>query len=295
MHSRIIVAAPPGPTRVLLEDFLSPRCEKVTSLAREQLASLDLVIEDSRVALDGEEILDDATAAVILDSGYMWPMPMLDPSPQQWEEHRGRYDDYLRDERESASFWYSLMEMVSERVSPCVNPQAAFELGAMKPLAFELLREAGLPLPPLLTTNDPDAVAAFAGRHEGELATMEPLPGAPLVWLDRPSYAELPLDQAPVILQVLASRETQRAIAVGGRLVAGLDGSLARDVASLLPSIQEKLRAPWAELVFGRGSKGPVLCDFSPSPDLGWLSGEQQRRVLDALWELIGGLTIESS
>lgn len=284
MPGSLIIAAPPGPTRRLLERHFGDRCARVVSLARERLgASQQPVLEDDRVWLDGEEILTDAAAALIVDSGYMWPLPSIDPTPEQWTAHRGRVDEFLRDERESASFWYSLLEIIGDRVPVCINPQAAFELEALKPFAFELLREEEVRLPPLLTTNDPEAVTAFRREHGGELLATGLAPGASQRWIDGNSPDdELDLDRAPLLFQSVNDRERVIVTAVAGRVVAGC-GKLDDETIAMLPVIQRVLRMPWATLVFRRAAAGTVLSDFSPSPDLGTLSEEEAGRVLEAL------------
>jgi hypothetical protein len=104
--------------------------------------------------VDGVDVLAEARAAVVLDSGMMWPVPMLDPSPEQWQHHRHRFDDYLRDERETSSFWFSCLDILNDRIPRCINPQAAFALDATKLDALEILRELGVPVAPTLCTDD---------------------------------------------------------------------------------------------------------------------------------------------
>jgi hypothetical protein len=49
-----------------------------------------IAIEQDALLVDGVDALAEARAAVVLDSGMMWPVPMLDPSLEQWEHHRHR-------------------------------------------------------------------------------------------------------------------------------------------------------------------------------------------------------------
>ncbi len=288
MPASLIIAAPAGPTRQRLERFFGPRGWRVVSLAREQIVARgQLVLDDLAVLLDGEEILDGTHAALIVDSGYMWPLPTLAPTPKQWAEHQGHFDEYLRDERETASLWYSLMEIINDRVEVCVNPQAAFEHEALKPFAFELLREAGVPLPALLTTNDPDALSSFCGQHPGGLLARELLPDAPARWLEKESPTELGLDRSPLLVQALSSREKVEVMAVNGQAVVCRPQPSEEATLAVVPVVQQVLQMPWATLVFRRDTGGEVLSDFSASPDLGALPPSDAERVLEALAQVV--------
>lgn len=286
---QLIIVAPAGPIRQRLEVFFSNRAQVVASLAREQLIERQLlVIEDQRVLWDGEDLLAAADAALVLDSGYMWPLPLLDPTPEQWTAHRGRFDDYLRDDRESASLWFSLLEIINDRVPCCINPQAAFALAAMKPDAFELLRGGGVTIPPTITTNDPEAVAAFADAHGGPLLQLPLVRGPSAQWLDRPALGGLPLERTPVMLQALAAREEQRVLAVGAQALPAVSGEpVPQEIATAVGPVMERLGLGWAELVFRVIDRGWALSDFSPAPEINRLAPDCADRVLAALWELI--------
>jgi hypothetical protein len=287
--THLIIVAPAGPTRERLEAFFSSRAQVVASLAREQTIQRQLlVIEDRRVLWDGADLLDAAEVALVLDSGYMWPLPLLDPTPEQWIEQSGRFDDYLRDDRESASLWFSLLEIINDRVPCCVNPQAAFALAAMKPDTFELLRAGGVKIPPTITTNDPEAIAGFADAHRGPLLQLPLVPGPGPQWLDRTTLADLPLERTPVMLQALAGREEQRVLAVGLQALPALDREpVPKEIAATLGPILERLELGWAELVFRATDDGWALSDFSPAPEIGSLDPDRAERALAALWELI--------
>ena len=283
---RIITAAPPGLTRQRLEAFLAGKGAHVVSLCRETAVSGQrLVLDDQRVLWDGEDVLQGAAAAVLLDSGYMWPVPLLEPTAGQWEDHYQRFDDYLRDDREAASLWYSLLAIIEDRIPRCFNRAGAFANAAMKHDALEMLRAGGGAVAPALTTNDPQAVAAFAGRHGGPLLELPLLPGAPPRVLERAALAELPLDSRPVMLLALARPRLRRLTVVGDQAVTGdEDGALPEATLRQLPALMKTLELRWAELVFGEGEQGWCLCDFSPSPDLGALGREDADRVLEAVW-----------
>ena len=287
MSERIIVAAPPGATRQRLERFLAAKGARVVSLARESaVAEQALVIEDARILWHGEDIVSGTRAAVVLDSGFMWPLPRLDPTPAEWDTHAGRFDDYLRSERETASLWYSLLEILADRLPRCVNPPGAFVHAALEPAALSALAEAGVLLPPQLWSNDPDAVADFAeaaGEVLGRPLTREA--GVSARWLSAADLAALPLEQGAVALQRLVSRAVLSVTAVDGQGFAS--AVIPQDVAGRLATIQQTLEMPLAELTFRQAADGWALSDFSPSPPIGDLEDELSEQVLDALWSFL--------
>jgi len=276
----------PGVHRERLEQFFGARAE-VLSLVREQaVAEQALVIEDERVLWHGVDVVPDTIGAVVLDSGFMWPLPRLDPTPEQWQIHAGRFDDWLRDERETASLWYSLLEILNDRLPRCVNPQLAFQHAALKPAAMAAVQSAGVPLPPRLTSNDAEAVEAFAGV-DGELLWLPLTPEAAVGtrWLDPGAVAALPLTEEPARLQRLSSREELTVVGVEGRIVAQTIASLPDSVATAVEQVQRTLTMPLAELSFRPAARGWCLSDVSPVPALDKLSEPEAEAVLTAVWE----------
>lgn len=280
----MLIIAPSGGTRDRLKRFFEGRAESVVCVGRDEaIAERRLVLDDERALLDGVDVLAGTSAAIVLESDLMWPLPLLDPTPAEWERERERFDEWLRDEREARSLWVSFVSIVSARVPRCFNPQPAFEHAATKPFAFELLREAGVPLPALVTTNDPEEAGAFADRYPGEYRAFELHPDDRGRWVSRQQLDELPLDVTPVMLQALATRAGHTYSAVCGRLVPTGDQSLARIAAAA----QEVLEMPLAELVFRDGTAGPVLSDFSPSPELDLLADQEADAILHHLAEAL--------
>ena len=284
MVEKILIVAPAGPTRQALAAFFRQRCGSLCSVMRETVvAEGQMLIDDERILVDGDDVTD-ADVAIILDSGFMWPLPMLDPTRSQWDEHRHRFDDYLRDERESASLWFSSLDIINVCVPICINRQGAFALEAMKPDAFELLRSVGAAVAPVITTNSPEALAAFAAEHSGDLLELS-LCKAPSRWLDRGKIAALRLDQAPVMVQAVDRGETARIMVVGTE-AASERGTHAISSAELA-EIQRVLGAEWSELVFRRADSGWVLSDFTASPSLDSVGEAAADQVLEQLWALI--------
>lgn len=283
--ARIITAAPAGATRRRLEEFLQSKGAAVCSLQRETAVSQGrLMLDHDQILWDGDDVLQDANAALVLDSGYMWPVPLLEPTAQQWEQFYGCFDDYLRNDRESASLWLSLMALLNDRVPRCFNRQPAFAAEAMKHDTLEALRESGVPVAPALTTNDPEAVSRFAGAHQGPLLELPLVPG-PARWIQRRELPALPLQQRPVMLLALERAELVRVIVVGNETVVQSPADLLPAAAlEALPAAMQPLEAGWAELWWGQGLEGWCLCDFSVAPDLGGMDEARAGRVLEALW-----------
>ncbi|MFH2007485.1 MAG: hypothetical protein ABI333_12945 [bacterium] len=286
MPERVLIVAPQA-LREGLERFFGARAE-VLSLAREDAVTRQaLVIEDERVLWHGADVIAGTLGAVVLDSGFMWPLPRLDPTPEQWREHAGRFDDWLRDERETASLWYSLLEILNDRLPRCVNPQRAFQHAALKPAAMAALERVGVPLPPRLTSNDAEAVEAFAAAA-GELLwlPLSPELGEAAQWLEREAIPELPLTEEPVRLQRLDSREELTVIGVEGTVMAGA-GDPPEEVTTALAVLQRTLAMPLVAASFRQAGGRWRLSDFSPAPALDALPGEQCDSVLTAVWDAL--------
>jgi hypothetical protein len=294
MLERLILAAPAGATRERLEAFFAPRVERLLVLAREEaVRGGRLVIEDEQARWDGEALLA-APAAVVLDSGFMWPVPRLAPDEETWNAFRGRFDEYLRDERETASLWLSLMEVLTDRLPRVINPQPTFAHAALKPAALDRLRAAGVGTVPQLDSNDPDAVAAFAEAHPGPLLSLPvgDLPG-PARWVAREALAELPLDQEPVCLQAPLDQEARQVVVVDGAAVV-VDGGadlagLAPEMAAVLPGLCSTLELGFGEVTFRRSAGGWAVSDFDPAPDVGAWVSEVAETALEALWQALLG------
>ncbi len=82
-------------------------------------------------------------------------------------------------ERERHAFVTSALRTLEAGGAHLVNPVSRFEVHLLKPLQTELLARAKVPVPASLTTNDPEAVCAFADRH-GDVI-YKPLAGGALV------------------------------------------------------------------------------------------------------------------
>ena len=258
------------------------------------------------------------SAAIILDSGYMWQLPMLDPSVAEWELYADHFDDFLRNERESASFWYSLLQIINDRFPVSINRQEAFANAALKPDAPALLEEKGLPTAPCIISNDPEALTQFSREHPGFFYKTPLVPGGSSAWLNRTDLDALiqSISRAPepVQLQAFASTTPIRVMALGGEVLAQYpptegDHQEARQrntaestsahivsdaphnalatISELTAPIQKTLEIEWADLLFGRTPEGWRLADFSPTPALDRLPAHQSNEVLERLFQHI--------
>ncbi len=312
MKKGLVIVAPKGPGRDELIRYFSPKAP-VFSLERERVIQEgQLAIFEESLLFKGKDLLENASAAIILDSGYMWPVPSLEPSAAEWKAFHGRFDDFLRNERETASLWYSVMEIFSERLERPINPQSAFAYAAMKPFAFEILAEQGaLPLP-YIATNNMQALSDFAKAHDGFFQTLPFDTSASTVDVERSFLQAFALDKEPLIVQAKAAQECWHLMVVGETVVdakhypnpaelaknskntsdkapqpsAAIE-HLPQAIKDQILPIQRALTLEWSTLQFSRGADGWRLANFSPAPDLATLSVQAQEGALDALWQLI--------
>jgi hypothetical protein len=289
----IVIAAPAGATRERLLRFFGQRATPI-SLDREAvIAEGRLLIADQTVRLGDQELIEGVDAAIVLDSGYMWPLPKLEPSIEEWEAARNDFDELLRDDRETESLWYSALAILEDRLPFCANRSGAFAMEAMKPFAFLALQEGGVAVPPFLATNDPVELARFADEHGGELRRLPLLPDEASEWLEAGALAEL---REPTLVQSVTGREPLRLMVVGREVIPIEPASpLPDEVTSVALTACDLLDLALGELLFLPGSEGPLLADFTPSPDLGLLRQATAERVMDAIWRLILGASARAT
>jgi hypothetical protein len=288
---RLIVAAPQGPLRGLLKDYFASRVQ-VCSLERERIIDeQQLVVDDRQVLVQGQDLLQGSLGALILDSGFMTPLPQLCPSEQEWGAARDHFDDYLRTDRERASLWYSVMAILNDRLPCCFNSQASFAAAAMKPWALMSLAEAEVPTLPFVTSNDPTALESFSWEHPGELRRLPWLPGEDPSWLHRADLNSLPLEAEPVILQAAQSRQALQLLLVGQKLFVAdqalADSTELSGLERLLAPLGPILSLEWAELSLLPWQGKWHVADFSPAPRLDRWPAQMVEQVLDALWRAL--------
>lgn len=285
---RVIVVAPRGTTRARIEAFLERRGVDVCSIRRESfLRDQDVLIDQQSVRVDGVDV-SGADAAIVIDSGYMWPVPMLTPTKEEWELHRGRFDAYLRDERETQSFWYSLLDFINDRVAVTVNPQGSFALQATKPDAMAELAKRGVPLPPMILTNDRDRLEGFMARTAGRWLSLS-LTKESSRLQNASELAGVVLEKDPVFLQSVDGESLLRLQSVEGRIVWSDGAEAVEEVAAWIAAVHEALGAPWLELELRPSGGRWTLSDFDPGPRLDRMQEGESAAVLEAVWRRLWG------
>ncbi len=282
MPGRIVAAIPPGPGRTRWKSYFSHVDQDTCWLDRASIISnARAVLENDRLLLDGTDLVTGTVGLLNLDSGYMWPLPLLDPDQATWDRWKGRVADLLRNERESRSFWLSLLEILEECVPTCVNTQEAFAWEAMKPAAFAMLQDTDVPVAPFLAGNDRDQLAAF--MHEGgsvECLRRSLAPGAPL---QRVSNRQEVLENEPILVQRVDRGSLHPVWVVGTRCVTpSLPEDMLHWCECHLKAVMNSLGLRLSRLVLARAEARPVLLDFTSSPDVAGLPEGDAVQVMEA-------------
>lgn len=266
MNKQIIISTKEAQSNRRLSAFFRDQGFVPHIIDRNQIIpGAQLVITEKTVTWGQHDLLEHTRFALILDSGYMWPQPYIRPSPDEWNYYRNNLDEYLRNEREAASFWNSFLDILNSRVPVCLNPQAGFEAAAFKPCSFAGLCRLGIPLPPYLVTNDYTRVEEFAGQYSllYRPALSEGSRGG---WCTREEALASVKEQTPLFLQGLTAQDEVVIRALNGRVLHTVPEGFAADSLPV-KSIQEALHLPLAELHF-RCHDSWVLSDFSAAPSL---------------------------
>ena len=286
MTEKIILAAPEGPTRARLAQGFQSRGFEVIELRRETIVSdRNLLVDDEAIRLDGRDLTDGVDAALVLDSGYLFSMPMLGPTEAEWERHRENFDDYLRLEREGTSLWFTLLELIGDKVPRAINPQAAFAFHALKPHGLLTLAEKGVAVAPFVVSNDPDAFECLSEHKELRLSRLRS--DASAEWIDRERLVGLPLDQEPALIHGLDTRELTEVIVAGAASVRAGGGEPLAEDAALARDALEALGACFGLVVLGNVDGRSVVVDFDLCPDLGALDDARFGALLDGLVRLM--------
>jgi hypothetical protein len=247
-----------------------------------------MVICEDRIMFGDRDLLKNTAAAIILDSGYMWPQPVLKPTQEVWERYRNNLDEYLRNERESFSLWYSLLEILNKSIPLCINPQEAFEAEAFKPWTFTKLAQAGIPVPPFISGNDQNKIKTFLEKNAGSILSLPLSENDAGEWIEDCDTQKLNPEQTPILLQSLSTKHEIKIIAVNGKPVSiHPPSSDISQVIEHIPTILNILHMPLAQLTF-RYAEDLALSDFHASPDFSSLSMETIDALLKALAHLIG-------
>lgn len=190
--------------------------------ARVHFFDTSLVPEASPLSLHDGEVragdvrLSDARSVYVKSVHLAVPLFDVDslaqrkpkPWPQRWVAERERH-----------ALITSALRTMEAAGTHFVNPVSRFEVHLLKPLQRELLARAGVHVPASLTTNDPQAVRAFAEAH-GEVI-YKPLAGGALVRkLTAPDLRRLAsLATAPVLFQERIEGLEYRVTVLAGEVV----------------------------------------------------------------------------
>jgi glutathione synthase/RimK-type ligase-like ATP-grasp enzyme len=128
--------------------------------------------------------------------------------------------------RERRSFVAGFVSGLADAGAVLVNPPATLAQHFRKLEQLDTLRAAGVPVPATLATNDPDAVAAFAGALDGAVV-YKPLAGGALCRRLAPADLELErlalLARAPVLFQAEVPGRNLRVYVVAGEEAASYE------------------------------------------------------------------------
>ncbi len=179
-----------------------------------------------------------------------------------WLEALDEWLEQMRAEREISALIWSALGLIE---APVINSLGAQLVHPRKVHHLRTLSRAGLPVPPLVATNDKAAIKAFLKeqRQRSSGVVIKPLRGLLKTQLlgDEQSVSELPISRRPVLLQRLVSGVTIRVYAVAGLSVAAgelrnsghVDSSVDPKAVQLVPLTGEELS------IVGRASRAADL------------------------------------
>jgi len=274
---------------IICEYFSNNGYEAIAIDRHKIFENQQIAISDDKILYYEQDLLECTAGAIILDSGYMWPQPVVKPTLEKWMLFKNNVDKYFKYERETSSLWYSLLEILNDSLPLCINPQEAFEAESFKPWAFDMLDQEGVNIPPIISGNDKDAIMNFIDENNGKILSIPLYDNEKPLWVDTYENGFFHLEEEPVMLQALSRKETIRIIAVKGKPVYTNPNSVEiSELADQIPKIQDSLKIPFAELIF-RYTDRPVLSDFSASPAIHSLSKKVIQSIMDALLALFKG------
>ena len=285
MKSKIVIIAAEGSIRDFFSRYFEEKGFRSLIIERDKIISeQQLVITEDSVKFCDEDLIKQTAAAIVLDSGYMWPQPTSIPSEEQWSYYENNLDEYLRNERESASLWYSLLEILNDCVPVCINPQEAYTAEAFKPWALDILSEQGIATAPFIAGNNKKQISNFLEKNRGFVLSLPITSYGRNCWDWQEQFDH---ENAPVFLQALSSKEEVKIVVANGKAIhTDPEGSSIDDVIDKIPLIQSVLKIHLAELVF-RYSDRLVLSDFKAAPDLSNLNEGTLTKLLDEILSLI--------
>ena len=285
MKSNIIIIAPDPITQNRLSGHFEDSGFKPVVIERTRVVpQQQLIITQDAVKYCGEDLLQNTAAAIVLDSGYMWPQPAAVPTEEQWSRYAGNLDEYLRNEREAASFWYSFLEILNDCLPVCINPQEAYTTEAFKPWALEALSHRGIPTASFIAGNNRQKIAEFLEQNPGQVLSLPVSSDQGSRWV---SAKDIVSREGPVYLQAFSTKLSASVLAVNGKAIHVEPERFDIDeIAHQISEIQSAVNMPLAELVFRRSDQ-LVLSDFRVSPDLNKYADETFSRALNEVLGVI--------
>lgn len=240
-----------------------------------------LTVSESSIRIDEEELLE-FDAFVLRQVGYMWPMPTRAPTPEEWGQSYEQFAQWMSNERESTSLKYSMMSILQAQ-KPVVNSLKAFEYHQMKPLMYQSLSAAGVPVPDWVASNDAEPLRLMNFNTESA-PVVKPLAGGAEV-VRAPQTPDVQgLQQAPQLYQRFVQGRSLRAFVIGEQVVAAAEiergealdwrkdakGVQAIDlepaVEQLAVQAAQALDMRFAALDFELTDDGPEFYDVNPTP-----------------------------
>lgn len=275
MKKQLLILTPKDEINKILIDFFKNDFSVIPIYREDILKEEQIIINNDDVLFNGKSIIENTAAAIILDSGYMWPSPAIKISQDEWETSRDKFDELLRNERETNSFWISMLSILNQEIDSCINTQNAFEKETFKPETFHNFQQANITLPPFCIGNNKEINQRFAEEHKGEILSLPLSTIQTEQWLNPDE-----IDHKPVFLQSLSNRDSRKMICFNGQAISESDIDLIPS--EQLIKIHEIVQAPLLELTL-RYHQQWCISDFSVSPDLTLLSKDELSYLLNQI------------
>lgn len=171
---------------------------------------------EDRIRINGKPLPDRIRSAYLRSLGTSYRVPELA------RELKRRPHGLLAQLDECGALMVSVALALQARGVPLVNPPDVNTQHGRKPYQLRLLRDAGLPVPRFLASNDPKAVRGFVRRVKR--AIYKPLAGGATVREVEPDdLTDNRLEAlacAPVLFQELVEGTSVRVYVVGGTVAA---------------------------------------------------------------------------
>ncbi len=269
-----------------------------------------------RVTLDAEGVSWNGTRLEQLDAlyvhGFRYEDPVLPPADPVCDWSLWQAGAVIR--QQSYSFLYSVWARLEQLGGPRLYNPVSAELAAFdRPGPLDRLARAGFAVPPLLTGNDDDTVAAFQGRYDG--VVWRPVTGrAAWQWFqDRQRRHLVGLGKPPVLLAAVMPGPLLRVYVLDGQVALVLATAPPNregverletmiPVTDLSPAVLETigravttLGLRWAMALVIDGPDGPVFYDMDPDPELGCLPPPFEAHLNRCLAAALAGIALPAA